>query len=200
MPRLWNETIDAHRRSVRDAIIDSTADLIQEHGILALTMSQIAKRAGISRATLYNYFTDAQATVTAWHQRQLTDHLSRLTSARDAHTDPGARLEAVIHAFADVMWESRPGHHHAVHAGLAATMHAEPHTQQAHDALVELLCAVLEAAAAARVITTDVPSDELARFCVHSLRAAADATTQDAAARVARLTLLGLRTTLTESS
>jgi hypothetical protein len=28
MPRLWNETIEAHRRGVRDAILDTTAALV----------------------------------------------------------------------------------------------------------------------------------------------------------------------------
>jgi AcrR family transcriptional regulator len=56
MPKLWNETIEAHRREVRDAILDNTAALVAEHGLLSVTMSQIAEETGIGRATLYKYF------------------------------------------------------------------------------------------------------------------------------------------------
>ncbi|MDQ3425580.1 MAG: TetR/AcrR family transcriptional regulator, partial [Actinomycetota bacterium] len=33
MPKVWNTTIDAHRRAVRDATLDSTAALVAEHGL-----------------------------------------------------------------------------------------------------------------------------------------------------------------------
>ncbi|TIL19051.1 MAG: helix-turn-helix transcriptional regulator, partial [Mesorhizobium sp.] len=55
MPKLWNETIDAHRRAVRDATLDTTAALVAEHGLLSVTMSKIAEETGIGRATLYKY-------------------------------------------------------------------------------------------------------------------------------------------------
>src|SRR5215207_2890737 len=32
MPRLWSDTIDAHRRDVRQALLDTTAALVAEHG------------------------------------------------------------------------------------------------------------------------------------------------------------------------
>ena len=60
VPKLWNETIEAHRRAVRDAILNSTAELAAEHGVRSVTMSQIAERAGIGRATLYKYFSDVE--------------------------------------------------------------------------------------------------------------------------------------------
>src|SRR5439155_608112 len=42
VPKLWNETIEAHRRAVRDATLDTTAALVAEHGLASVTMSQIA--------------------------------------------------------------------------------------------------------------------------------------------------------------
>ncbi|MDQ3153275.1 MAG: TetR/AcrR family transcriptional regulator, partial [Actinomycetota bacterium] len=56
MPKLWNETIEAHRRAVIDATLDTTWALVTEHGLLSVTMSQIAEKTGIGRATLYKYF------------------------------------------------------------------------------------------------------------------------------------------------
>lgn len=61
MPKLWNETIEAHRHTVREAILNTTAELVTEHGLLSVTMSQIAEKTGIGRATLYKYFPDVEA-------------------------------------------------------------------------------------------------------------------------------------------
>lgn len=61
MPRLWDDTIEAHRRAVQKAILDNAWALVTEHGLAAVTMSQIAEKTGIGRATLYKYFPDVEA-------------------------------------------------------------------------------------------------------------------------------------------
>src|SRR5919197_6733360 len=100
VPKLWTETIEAHRREVRDAILDTSAALVAEHGLLAVTMSQIAEETGIGRATLYKYFPDVEAILPAWHDRQLTAHLAYLSEVRDQGTGAWERLEAVLEAYA----------------------------------------------------------------------------------------------------
>jgi len=75
MPKLWDETIEAHRRAVRDATLDTAAALVAERGLRAVTMSQIAEETGIGRATLYKYFPDVEAILVAWHERHISAHL-----------------------------------------------------------------------------------------------------------------------------
>ncbi|MBI2247837.1 MAG: TetR/AcrR family transcriptional regulator, partial [Armatimonadetes bacterium] len=110
MPKLWNETIEAHRREVRDAILDTTAALVTKHGLRSVTMSQIAEETGIGRATLYKYFSGVEAILVAWHERQITGHLEYLAEVRDQAGDAGKRLEAVLEAFALISHEYH-GHH-----------------------------------------------------------------------------------------
>ena len=76
VPKLWTDTIQAHRREVRLAVLDVTAALVAEHGLRSVTMSQIAEKTGIGRATLYKYFPDVEAILLAWHERQITGHLA----------------------------------------------------------------------------------------------------------------------------
>src|SRR5437879_2235188 len=95
MPTLWNQTIESHRREVRDAILHTAAALVAEHGLHSLTMSQIAEETRIGRATLYKYFPDVEAILVAWHERQVARHLDRLAEVRDRAHDAGDRLEAV---------------------------------------------------------------------------------------------------------
>ena len=100
VPRLWTDTIEQHRRAVRDATIDATAALVAEHGLNAVTMTGIAEKTGIGRATLYKYFPDVEAILLAWHERQITAHLAHLVEARDHARTPGERLPAVLRAYA----------------------------------------------------------------------------------------------------
>src|SRR5436190_10070876 len=100
MPKLWSETVEAHRQEVRAAILDTSAALVAEDGLLSVTMSQIAERAGIGRATLYKYFPDVEAILVAWHQRQVAGHLEYLAGLRDHAGSAWARLQAVLEAYA----------------------------------------------------------------------------------------------------
>ena len=71
VPKLWTETIEAHRREVHEAIQDRTVELIEAHGLRSATMSQVAEATGIGRATLYKYYSDIEAILLAWHQRKV---------------------------------------------------------------------------------------------------------------------------------
>src|SRR5262249_32644362 len=100
VPKLWNDTIEAHRREVREAILDATWALASEHGPASVKMSEVAQKTGIGRATLYKYFPDVEAILDAWHHRHINRHLAQLAEVRDRIVDPGKRLQAVLEAYA----------------------------------------------------------------------------------------------------
>src|SRR6266508_1352754 len=100
VPKLWTETIETHRREGRDAILDTTAALVAEHGLLAVTMSQMAEETGIGRATLYKYFPDVESILLALNDRQITEHIAYLSEVREQGASPGEQLEAVLEAYA----------------------------------------------------------------------------------------------------
>jgi AcrR family transcriptional regulator len=188
MPRLWNDTIAAHRHQVRDAILDATAALVAQHGLLSVTMSQIAERTGIGRATLYKYFPDVEAILTAWHQRQITDHLGRLALARDRASEPGERLRAVLEAFALITHETHAHHEDE----LAAVMHRDQHAVAAHAHLREMVSELIAQAAEAGVIRNDVAPAELATYCLHAVGAAGRLPSKAAVHRLIEVVLSGL--------
>ena len=189
VPKLWTTTIEAHRRTVRDATLDATAALVAQHGLRGVTMSQIAETTGIGRATLYKYFPDVEAILLAWHEREITGHLEQLTNARDAARDPGARLEAVLQAYAATAHESR-GHHDAE---LAALLHRDEQVVRAEHRLRGLVRDLLVDAAAAGVVRSDIPADELVSYCLHALSAASRVSSHASLRRLVALTMAGLR-------
>ena len=190
VPRLWNETVEAHRRDVRDAILDATAMLVTQQGLRSATMAQIAERTGIGRATLYKYFPDIEAILVAWHARHVTGHLQRLAAARDAADDPGARLQAVLSAYAHVVHEMAQQRHGTE---LTALVHRDEHVARAQLQVHNLIRDVLAAAVDANATRTDVIPDELATYCIHALTGAGSQPTTEGVDRLVMLTLAGLR-------
>lgn len=186
VPRLWNDTIEAHRRTVRDVTLDTAAALVAERGPASVTMSQIAERTGIARATLYRYFPDVEAIMMAWHERQLDRHLRRLIEIRDQADAAGRRLEAVLTAYALIQYE----HHDDP---LAALLHQGEHVARAHRRLTGLVEELIGESAAAGDLRDDVPAGELAAYCLHALTAASGLDKEDAVRRLVELTMNGLR-------
>ena len=188
MPKLWNETIEAHRHAVHEAILDSTWALVTERGPTAVTMSQIAERAGIGRATLYKYFPDVEAILSAWHQRQIAGHLEQLVELTHQEGDPGERLQAVLEAYALISYRRRQ---HG--ADLAALLHPEEQIVEAQQRLVDLIRDLLVEVAQAGGLRDDVAPEELARYCLHALTAAGGLPSEAAVHRLVTVTLAGLR-------
>ena len=189
MPRLWKETVDEHRRAVRDAILDTTATLLAERGVRSLTMSQIAERTGIGRATLYKYFPDVEAALAAWHQRQIADHLAYLAGVRDGGGHPRDRLEAVLNAYAAIAHGSY-GHRDTE---LAAFLHRDEQVAAARRHVHDMVRGLLTEARETGDVRDDVPADELANYCVHALTAARNLRSKAAVRRLVAVTLAALR-------
>jgi AcrR family transcriptional regulator len=191
VPRLWTDTIEAHRRAVRDAVLDTTAALVAEHGLRAVSMAKIAEVTGIGRATLYKYFPDLEAILRAWHERQISAHLNQLVAVRDQGGDAVQRLEAVLHAYARLAHESQRHHD----SDLAALLHRDPHVIAARHQVHHLLRELLADGVQAGVIRDDVPLDELAGYCLHALAAASSLPSTAAVRRLVTVTLAGVRPT-----
>lgn len=187
MPKVWSETIEAHRREVRDAILETTAALVAEHGLRSVTMSRIAEEVGIGRATLYKHFAGVEAILAAWHDRKVADHFEHFAAIRHRIGDAGERLEAVLEAYA-LMTSNRPHD-----TELAAIVHRGEHFTQAHHRLHDFIRDLLAEAAESGDVRNDVAPEELANYCLHALTAASSLSSEAAVRRLVTVTLAGLQ-------
>jgi AcrR family transcriptional regulator len=176
MPKLWNDSIATHRHAVREAILDATAALVAERGLTGITMAEVAHRAGVGRATLYKYFGDVDSILTAWHRRQVEEHLQQL----DAVWERTHRIEDVLEAYAFIRHAHPP-------SGASAALHR---SEQVDHARAHLIAFIAERLGQVR---TDVPPKELAAYCVHALDAAGAVPSKAAVRRLVAVTLAGLR-------
>jgi AcrR family transcriptional regulator len=192
---LWDDTIDAHRRSVEEAIVHAAGALAAERGLRAVTMSEIAASTGIGRATLYKYFPDVEAILLAWHERQVASHLAQLEALRDGAGSPSERLRAVLEGYA-LLQHGLARHHgggerHGGGSDLAALLHRGDHVARADRQLREFMRELLAECAQAGAVRADVPPDELARYSLQALTAASGLS-KPAVRRLVELTLAGL--------
>ena len=187
MPKLWTDTVGEHRRAVQDATMDATARLVAEHGLTSVTMSQIAAEAGIGRATLYKYFPDITAILTAWHERQVSAHLDQLTRITSQPGTPGRRLEAALLTYTRMIRNQQHG------TDLSALLHRGEHVSQAHRRLTRLIEDLLTQAARSGDVRDDIAPGELAEYCVHALAAATAIRSESAMRRLVNVTMAGLR-------
>jgi AcrR family transcriptional regulator len=152
-------------------------------------MSQIAERAGNGRATLYEYFPDLDAVLSAWHERQVGRHLEQLRAASHAAgSDPGRRLEAVLRAYA-----AFSGQHDG--SPPAASPHHGKHVGQPQARLRAFVGDLLADGVRSGRLRDDVPAAELAQYALAALSTAAGLPDDAARERLIIVILTGLRPT-----
>lgn len=110
-PTVWDETLTDHKRRQRERILQTAAELIAERGMADVAMSVLARRAGVARATLYNYFPDIEHVVTALVADQAARFRRRLDQQLAEAADPPERLHRYLLAVHE--WATRrTGRHH----------------------------------------------------------------------------------------
>ena len=153
-----------------------------------MTMSAVAERAGIGRATLYKYFADVESILLAYHDGHVAQHLEQLRALRNAG-EPATALKAVMNAYA-TMCRDRTSHGSKE---LVSLLHRGQGVDRVEAQLLVLLQALVEEASVTHDVRDDVPPEELAAYCLHALGAASELSSEAAVHRLVDLTLAGLR-------
>lgn len=179
MPKIWEDTVDAHRDAVKEAIAKATAKLVHRDGVTGLTMSAIATEAGVGRATLYRYVKDAKAALELWQAYGIEFHIQQLNDI--ATTAPAdRRLAAVLERYA----LNRQHRHGPAHSDLR---HSDALLSPARKEVRRLVTELLIAESMRGNVRTDMPPDHLAAYAVAAMDAASDLPTPHAARHLAQL-------------
>src|SRR5919197_5438087 len=84
------------QEETRRRIVDATVALHREVGPARTTVSEVARRAGVGRVTVYNHFPDDASLLGACSARFIASHPPPDPSAWAAIADPDARLRAAL--------------------------------------------------------------------------------------------------------
>lgn len=93
MPRKYEQKRRAERQAeTRQRIVEATVELHETVGVARTSISEIAERAGVERATVYRHFPDERALLTACTDHYLALHSPPDTASWEAIADPAERL------------------------------------------------------------------------------------------------------------
>ncbi|MFY0408766.1 TetR/AcrR family transcriptional regulator [Solicola sp. PLA-1-18] len=81
MPRITGGSLEAHRAQVRERVFEAFAALVAERGYDAVTLADIASRAGVGRTSLYNHFADKESVVVAFATKETRRYVAELEAA-----------------------------------------------------------------------------------------------------------------------
>lgn len=92
----WEATLDAHRSHQRRVIHRAAVELATEHGVAGVGMAEVARRAHLSRATLYKYFPNVEEILASYMISEVEEEHRRLAARLAALDSPMARLHTVL--------------------------------------------------------------------------------------------------------
>ncbi|NMO36782.1 TetR/AcrR family transcriptional regulator [Streptomyces sp. GMY01] len=96
---------DEGSRALRDRLVDVGAELLATEGVQALTLREIARRAGVSHGAPRRYFPTHLELLSAIARRGFVELAARVEEARDALGDGGADPRAQVAALGRVYLE-----------------------------------------------------------------------------------------------
>ncbi|MFC4060151.1 TetR/AcrR family transcriptional regulator [Planomonospora corallina] len=96
MPRISAATIGEHRAQTRDRILRAVSRLSRDQGIDAISMTDVAGEAGITRTVLYNYFPDKAALLLAFTERVTHYFIEAYERELPGDASPAERLRVFV--------------------------------------------------------------------------------------------------------
>ncbi|HEY0951029.1 helix-turn-helix domain-containing protein, partial [Nocardioides sp.] len=93
------------REKTREAVLEAALRLFSEHGYLGVRVEDIAREAGVSRATFYKHFAEREEILAMLLTRLLGNEDDAASAAEEPAGDLGARIQAQARAILDRMLE-----------------------------------------------------------------------------------------------
>ena len=96
MPRISAATNAAQRENTKRAILNSFGEILYNRGLSGLTMTDVAKNAGIGRTAVYNYFADMGELLVAYALNETERFLNELRVGLEGIENPIDQLAVYI--------------------------------------------------------------------------------------------------------
>ncbi|MFQ4148370.1 TetR/AcrR family transcriptional regulator [Arthrobacter sp. LAPM80] len=98
MPRIAAPTNAAQREQTQRKILDAFGELLFTHGLPGLTMTDVARTAGVGRTAVYNYFADLEQLLVAYALDETGKFVVDLKLRLGGMANPVDRLAVYVRA------------------------------------------------------------------------------------------------------
>ncbi len=98
MPRIAAPTNAAQREQTQRKILNAFGELLFTHGLPGLTMTDVARTAGVGRTAVYNYFADLEQLLVAYALDETGKFVADLKSSLQGLQNPVDRLALYVRA------------------------------------------------------------------------------------------------------
>ena len=129
-----------HHGNLRQALIDAALELIEERGVSALTLREVARQVGVTHAAPQRHFADRAALVAAVAEQGFRGLAAHVAAVRGSARTPAQRLRALGVAYVEYAL-AHPAHLRVMFSPEVADKSRRPElaaaAQAVHAALVE---------------------------------------------------------------
>lgn len=142
MPRISASSVAEHRARQQEAILAATRDLLAEGHADVPSLAEVARRAGMARPSIYQYYSSREELLDAVIAEMFPRWSAYVTGRMAAEPDPGARAMTYVEANLHLVARGD----HAIVSGLARAGRGEAMAEQSrvlHDQLRTPLVAAL---------------------------------------------------------
>lgn len=88
--------MEAHRELVRRGVFDALVALLAERSFDAVSMADLAARAGVGRTAIYNHFPDKESVVVAFAESETQRYLDDLGAALEGAVGPAEAMRVYV--------------------------------------------------------------------------------------------------------
>jgi AcrR family transcriptional regulator len=142
VPRITEPTVAAHRARRLDELLTAARDLVREQGPEAVSIAEVARRVGLSRPALYEYFSSRDELLAAI----LDEEMPRWQAELDGAVAAAGSLPEKVEAHVRTQLRLAADDGHAAVAAIAVHAVAEPGlglVRTAHRRVLDPLTAAL---------------------------------------------------------
>ncbi|MFC7403551.1 TetR/AcrR family transcriptional regulator [Georgenia alba] len=96
MPKILGSSLAEHRERTRDALFSALSSLMSERGFDAISLADIAARAGIGRTAVYNHYPDKETLLLAFIEHETSRYVAGLQESLADVAEPVEQLRVYV--------------------------------------------------------------------------------------------------------
>jgi AcrR family transcriptional regulator len=97
MPKISAPTLHEHRAGTTERMLDAWGELVMAEGYDQVSLAHLAKKIGIARTAIYNYFPDKETLLFAWTDREVQRTIHEMTDKIAGEESCSGKMRIAVH-------------------------------------------------------------------------------------------------------